>query len=53
MKLDRIRKSFVHVFGGSVLTEGVFVRNLRFIITLLVHHVYLHQLSLFCFEKNG
>ncbi|HOT64486.1 FtsL-like putative cell division protein [Seramator thermalis] len=35
MKLDRIRKSFVHVFGGSVLTEGVFVRNLRFIITLL------------------
>ena len=35
MKLDCIRKSFVHVFGGSVLTEGVFVRNLRFIITLL------------------
>ncbi len=36
MKLDRIRKSFVHVFGGSVLTEGVFVRNLRFIIALLL-----------------
>jgi cell division protein FtsL len=36
MKLDRIRKSFVHVFGGSVLTEGVFVRNLPFIIALLL-----------------
>lgn len=35
-KLDRVRKSFVHVFGGSVLTENFFMRNMRFIVILLV-----------------
>ena len=36
IKLDNIRKSFVHVFGGNVLTENFFVRNLTFIVVLVV-----------------
>ena len=35
-KFDNIRKSFVHVFGGSVLTEIFFLRNMRFILVLVV-----------------
>ena len=35
-KFDNIRKSFVHVFGGSVLTEYYFLRNMRFILVLVV-----------------
>jgi len=35
-KFDNIRKSFVHVFGGSVLTEDFFLRNMRFILVLVV-----------------
>lgn len=36
MKISNIRKSFVHVFGGSVLTENFFVKNMPFIIILVV-----------------
>ena len=36
VKFDNIRKSFVHVFGGNVLTENFFVRNLTFIVVLVV-----------------
>lgn len=36
LKFDNIRKSFVHVFGGSVLTEDFFLRNMRFILVLVV-----------------
>lgn len=36
IKFDNIRKSFVHVFGGSVLTEDFFLRNMRFILVLVV-----------------
>ncbi|HLW10499.1 MAG TPA: FtsL-like putative cell division protein [Fermentimonas sp.] len=35
-KFDNIRKSFVHVFGGSVLTENFFLRNMRFILVLVL-----------------
>lgn len=35
-KFDNIRKSFVHVFGGSVLTEDFFLRNMRFILVLVI-----------------
>ena len=35
-KFDNIRKSFVHVFGGSVLTENFFLLNMRFILVLVV-----------------
>jgi len=35
-KFDNIRKSFVHVFGGSVLTENFFLRNMSFIIVLVL-----------------
>ena len=35
-KFDNIRKSFVHVFGGSVLTEDFFLRNMRFILMLVL-----------------
>lgn len=35
-KFDNIRKSFVHVFGGSVLTEDFFLRNMRFILALVL-----------------
>ncbi len=36
IKIGNIRKSFVHVFGGNVLTENFFVRNLPFIVILVV-----------------
>lgn len=35
LKFDNIRKSFVHVFGGSVLTENYFLKNMRFIIAIV------------------
>lgn len=36
LKFDNIRKSFVHVFGGSVLTEGFFLKNMRFVIVVVL-----------------
>ena len=36
VKFDNIRKSFVHVFGGSVLTEDFFLRNMRFILVIVL-----------------
>lgn len=36
MRLSNIRKSFVHVFGGNILTEDFFARNLTFIIILVL-----------------
>ncbi len=35
-KFDNIRKSFVHVFGGSVLTENFLLHNMRFIFALVL-----------------
>ena len=35
-KFDKIQKSFVHVFGGSVLTGSLFLRNIRFIVLVVV-----------------
>ncbi|WP_298649803.1 FtsL-like putative cell division protein [uncultured Proteiniphilum sp.] len=35
-KFDNIRKSFVRVFGGSVLTEGFFLKNMRFVIVIVM-----------------
>ncbi len=34
--VNNIRKSFVHVFGGSLLTDGFLVKNLRFIIVVVL-----------------
>ena len=53
LKFDNIRKSFVHVFGGSVLTEDFFLKNMRFLIVvvvvmfLFISHRYevLHQMG--------
>lgn len=36
IKFDNIRKSFVHIFGGSVLTENFFLRNMRFILVVVL-----------------
>ena len=36
VKFDNIRRSFVHVFGGSVLTENFFLRNMRFILVVVL-----------------
>lgn len=36
IKFDNIRRSFVHVFGGSVLTENFFLKNMRFILIVVV-----------------
>ncbi len=36
MKISNIKKSFVHVFGGNILTEDFFVKNLSFIIVLVL-----------------
>ena len=46
IKFNNIRKSFVHVFVGSVLTEDFFLKNMRFIlisvlvIILFISHRY-------------
>lgn len=36
MSFKKIRKSFSHVFGGNILTEGFIVNNMRFFIVLLM-----------------
>ena len=36
LKFDNIRKSFVHVFGGSVLTENYFLKNMWFIVAIVL-----------------
>ena len=36
MKLDKIKKSFIHVFGGNILTEGFIVNNMRFFVVFLI-----------------
>lgn len=36
IKFEKIRKSFVYVFGGSVLTEDFLLKNMRFIVIVLV-----------------
>lgn len=36
VKFDNIRKSFVHVFGGSVLTENYFLKNMGFIVAIVL-----------------
>ena len=36
MSFERIRRSFVHVFGGNVLTENFFSKNLTFIVVLVL-----------------
>lgn len=36
IKFDNIKRSFVHVFGGSVLTENFFLKNMKFILVIVV-----------------
>lgn len=36
MSYKKIKKSFIHVFGGNILTEGIIVNNMRFFIVLLM-----------------
>lgn len=36
MRLSKIRKSFVHVFGGNILTEGFIINNMRFFLLFLL-----------------
>ncbi len=53
MKFDRIRKSFVRVFGGDILTENFIINNMRFFIVLLIvifvfishRYTYLQKMS--------
>lgn len=53
MKFDKIKKSFVHVFGGSILTEGFIVNNMRFFVVMLIivfvfishRYTYLNKMS--------
>ncbi len=42
MKIDikNIRKSFVHVFGGSVLTENFLIKNIVFIIMIVLIMIF-------------
>lgn len=48
MSLDRLKRSFFHVFGGNILTEGFIVNNMRFFVVLLmiifvfISHRYSH-----------
>ena len=36
IKLSDIRKSFVHIFGGNILREDFLLKNMPFIIALVV-----------------
>ena len=53
MKFDKFKKSFIHVFGGNILTEGFIVNNMRFFVLLLIivfvfishRYTYLHKMS--------
>ena len=53
MKFDKIRKSFVRVFGGNILTESFIINNMRFFAILLIiifvfishRYSYLQQMS--------
>ncbi|MDD2475629.1 MAG: FtsL-like putative cell division protein [Dysgonamonadaceae bacterium] len=36
MKFEKIRKSFVRVFGGNILTENFIINNMRFFVMLLI-----------------
>jgi hypothetical protein len=35
IKLENIRKSFIHVFGGNILRENFFYRNMPFVIAIV------------------
>ncbi len=53
MKFEKIRKSFVRVFGGNILTESFIINNMRFFIVLLIvifvfishRYTYLQKMS--------
>lgn len=53
MKFDKIKKSFVHVFGGDILTESFIVNNMRFFVVMLIiifvfishRYTYLHKMT--------
>ncbi|MGV8962221.1 MAG: FtsL-like putative cell division protein [Candidatus Saccharimonadaceae bacterium] len=53
MKFNRIRKSFVHVFGGNILTDNFIVDNMRFFVVVLIiifvfishRYTYLQKMS--------
>ena len=53
MKFDKIRKSFVRIFGGNILTESFIINNMRFFVILLIiifvfishRYTYLHKMS--------
>lgn len=36
MKMNKIRRSFNHIFGGNILMEGWILNNVRFFIILLI-----------------
>ena len=53
MKFSRLRKSFVRVFGGNILTENFIINNMRFFVLLLIivfvfishRYTYLQKMS--------
>ena len=57
MKFDKLKKSFIHVFGGNILTEGFIVNNMRFFVILLIiifvfiSHRYTHLRKMSEIEK--
>ena len=57
MKFSRIKKSFVRVFGGNILTENFIINNMRFFIVLLIvifvfiSHRYTHLQKMSEIEK--
>lgn len=53
MKFGKVKKSFIHVFGGDILAESFIVNNMRFFVVLLIivfvfishRYTYLHKMS--------
>ncbi|HUI33880.1 MAG: FtsL-like putative cell division protein [Dysgonamonadaceae bacterium] len=53
MKFNKIRKSFVRVFGGNILTENFIINNMRFFVVLIIiifvfishRYTYLQKMS--------
>ena len=53
MRFERLKKSFVRVFGGNILTENFIINNMRFFLMLLIiifvfishRYTYLQKMS--------
>lgn len=51
MTIKEIRKNVMHVLGGTILTEGFFLKNVRFMLVIFVIAVLYISNRYSCLEK--